>query len=154
MSNTTSTETVCVVCAETEAVFPPEDPQLCADCYSKSELIFDEEMRAVELIRTIRGIDVELYDIKHSDSKAEKGHCGQLILIRAGEGFEVKICLRSDALDWMALLSDGSHGFTSQDTRLDALIGNVSLLIDSWGGGPMYMDIFYVDKVISTDAEI
>jgi hypothetical protein len=154
MSETNSTETLCAICAEMEAVFPADDPQLCADCYPKAELIFDEEMRAIELIRTIRGVDVELYDIKHPESRAEKDHCGQLILIRAGEGFEVKICLRSDSLDWMAPLSDDSRGFTSQDTRLDALIGNVSLLIDSWGGGPMYVDIFYVDKVISTDAEI
>ncbi|MEJ2717373.1 MAG: hypothetical protein P8182_09580 [Deltaproteobacteria bacterium] len=120
----------------------------------KSEALFDSEMSRIELIRTVRGVDVELYDIKHPDSVVEKGHCGQVILIKAGEGFEVKICLRSDALDWMAPLSDDDTGFASRDKRLDALIGNVSLLTESWGGGPFYMDIFNVESVVSTEGEI
>jgi len=117
-------------------------------------MLFDEEMRRIELLRTIRGQDVELYDIKHPNASTDKNHCGQVILIKAGEGFEVKICLRSNALDWLARLSDESSGFTSPDTRLDALIGNVSLLIESWGGGPHYMDIFDVTRVVSTEGEI
>ncbi len=131
-----------------------EQAALCSACSQKSEKLFDEEMRRVELIRMVRGTDVELYDIKHPKSSAEKSHCGQVILIKAGDGFEVKICLRSNALDWNAHLYDEDTGFMSQDTRLDALIGNVSLLIESWGGGPHYMDIFYFDKVVSTEGEI
>ncbi|MEW6114576.1 MAG: hypothetical protein AB1664_20750, partial [Thermodesulfobacteriota bacterium] len=97
---------------------------------------------------------VEVYDIKHPEAKAPKHHCGQVILIRAGQGFEVKICLRSDSVDWMSNLSDAEGSFTSRDHRLDALIGNVTLLIESWGGGPHYMDILYVNKVVSTEGEI
>jgi hypothetical protein len=145
---------LCSLCREREAVLPENDAELCPDCYSKSEALFDNEMRRVELIRTIRGRDVELYDIKHPDCTKQHQHCGQVILIRAGQGFEVKICLRSTALDWMLNLHDQETGFTSRDTRLDALIGNVSLLIESWGGGPYYMDILNVDNVVSTEGEI
>jgi hypothetical protein len=154
MPSSTLPSDTCTLCGEREAVLPEEEALLCSDCYEKSETLFEEEMRRVELIRTIRGADVELYDIKHPDSKAELSHCGQVILIKAGQGFEVKICLRSDALDWMSILVDPESGFSSHDRRLDALIGNVSLLIESWGGGPHYMDIFAVDKVISTEGEI
>lgn len=154
MPPSSSYHDVCSLCGQNEAALPEEEAALCPDCYGKSEALFDEEMRRVELIRTIRGRDVELYDIKHPDADAEHHHCGQVILIRAGQGFEVKICLRSDALDWMASLCDTQTGFASHDTRLDALIGNVSLLIESWGGGPYYMDIFDVDKVVSTEGEI
>lgn len=145
---------VCSVCEVEAAVVPEDHPALCPGCYDRSEALFQEEMRRVELIRTIRGVDVELYDIKHPLSTAEKQHCGQLILIRAGQGFEVKIALRGDALEWMENLTDPLDGFAIRDTRLDALIGNVSLLIQSWGGGPHYMDIFYVDRVVSTEGEI
>jgi hypothetical protein len=144
----------CTLCNEREATLPEGEAILCHDCFEKSEALFEEEMRRLELIRTIRGADVELYDIKHPDSRAEFNHCGQVILIKVGSGFEVKICLRSDALEWMTHLEDPESGFTSHDRRLDALIGNVSLLIESWGGGPHYMDIFAVDKVISTEGEI
>jgi hypothetical protein len=149
-----SASPVCPLCKTKMPSDPDALAGLCPPCSEKSEKLFDEEMRRVELIRTIRGMDVELYDIKHPDSQTEKNHCGQIILIRAGAGFEVKICLRSIALDWSANLTDFESGFQSQDTRLDALIGNVSLLIESWGGGPHYMDIFYVDKVVSTEGEI
>jgi hypothetical protein len=54
----------------------------------------------------------------------------------------------------MTHLSEKDTGFGSHDTRLDALIGNVSLLIESWGGGPYYMDIFNVDSVVSTEGEV
>jgi hypothetical protein len=111
-------------------------------------------MSRVELIRILRGRDVELYDIKHPESSGEERHCGQVILIKVGQGFEVKICLRSGALDWMSSLHDPETRFVSSDNRLDALIGNVSLLMESWGGGPHYMDIFYVDRVVSTEGEI
>ncbi|HMK36862.1 MAG TPA: hypothetical protein VK463_17440 [Desulfomonilaceae bacterium] len=144
----------CVLCRAKLASDPQEDHGLCPQCFEKSERLFDEEMRRVELIRTIRGHDVELYDLKHPDSSGDQFHCGQVILIKAGEGFEVKICLRSNALDWSVQLKDPTTVFTSQDTRLDALIGNVSLLIESWGGGPHYMDIFYVDRVVSTEGDI
>jgi hypothetical protein len=154
MSKLTSTKEGCAVCSGQEVAWPEEDPYLCEDCYLKSEALFEDEMRKTELIRTIRGRDVELYDIQHPDSISDKNHCGQITLIRAGEGFEVKVCLRAEALDWLAQLADPLDGFTSQDTRLDALIGNVTLLIESWGGGPYYMDIFQVDKVISTEGEI
>lgn len=154
MSPSYSSDGSCVLCGVKTAASPPEEPQLCAECAEKSQALFDLEMSRIELIRTVRGIDVELYDIKHPDSLAEKGHCGQVILIKAGQGFEVKICLRSDALDWMAALSDDDTGFASGDNRLDALIGNVSLLTESWGGGPYYMDIFNVDRVVSTEGEI
>jgi hypothetical protein len=154
MSFSSSSEEMCTLCGERPASLPKDKAALCPQCYDKSEALFDEEMRRVELLRTIRGKDVELYDIKHPDSAAEKNHCGQVILIQAGQGFEVKICLRSNALDWMKHLSDDEVGFTSQDTRLDALIGNVTLLIESWGGGPHYMDIFYVNRVVSTEGEI
>ena len=143
-----------VLCGQQMAALPPVEAQLCPGCAERSEALFDREMSRIELIRTVRGIDVELYDIKHPDSLAEKGHCGQVILIKAGQGFEVKICLRSDALDWMAVLNDDDTGFASGDNRLDALIGNVSLLTGSWGGGPYYMDIFNVDRVVSTEGEI
>lgn len=145
---------LCAICDRNEAALPKDKATLCPECYEKSEVLFDEEMRRVELIRTIRGRDVELYDIKHPDCHENNKHCGQVILIKAGQGFEVKICLRSNALDWMQHLEDEKAGFTSQDTRLDALIGNVTLLIESWGGGPHYMDIFYVNKVVSTEGEI
>ena len=108
----------------------------------------------MELVRTIRGLDVEVYDVKHPASDGDKHHCGQVILIKSGMGFEVKICLRADALDWMANLRDSEGGFVSADNRLDALIGNVSLLIQSWGGGPHYMDIFFADQTVSTEGEI
>jgi hypothetical protein len=154
MPSSSSDNGLCSLCREAQATIPQEDATLCQDCYGKSEALFDGEMRRVELIRTIRGRDVELYDIKHPEASADLCHCGQVVLIRAGQGFEVKICLRSDALDWMANLCDEETGFASHDTRLDALIGNVSLLIESWGGGPYYMDIFHVDKVVSTEGEI
>lgn len=154
MSPSYSPDGSCVLCGAKTAAPPPEEAQFCPECTEKSEALFDREMSRIELIRTVRGIDVELYDIKHPDSLAEKGHCGQVILIKAGQGFEVKICLRSDALDWMAVLSDDDTGFASGDNRLDALIGNVSLLTESWGGGPYYMDIFNVDRVVSTEGEI
>lgn len=144
----------CVLCGQSDKLFPVEEPRLCAECYEKSETVFDEEMRRIEFIRTVRGLDVELYDVKHPDSTSEKKHCGQVILINAGQGFEIKICLRADALDWMAELRDPRTGFASGDNRLDALIGNIYLLIESWGGGPLYIDIFYVDKVVSTDGEV
>lgn len=154
MPSSTPYTDLCSICREREAVLPESEAELCPECYAKSEALFDEEMRRVELIRTIRGRDVELYDIKHPDCTEQHQHCGQVILIRAGRGFEVKICLRAIALDWMVNLNDKSSGFTSHDTRLDALIGNVSLLIESWGGGPYYMDIFNVDNVVSTEGEI
>jgi hypothetical protein len=154
MAVSSSSESVCALCS-TKLVAPYEGQNsLCPQCADKSERLFDEEMRRVELIRTIRGIDVELYDIKHPDCAEEQFHCGQVILMKAGAGFEVKICLRSNALDWGVSLQDRKTAFESQDTRLDALIGNVSLLIESWGGGPHYMDIFYVDRVVSTEGEI
>ncbi len=145
---------LCTLCREREAAVPKEESSLCGPCYQKTEALFDAEMRKVELIRTIRGHDVELYDIKHPESSADQNHCGQLILIKAGRGFEVKICLRTGVLEWMSHLSDDETGFASPDRRLDALIGNVSLLIESWGGGPHYMDIFYVERVISTEIDI
>ena len=154
MSDTSPPNELCPLCGLHDADSSGEPAELCAECREKSEALFAEEMRRVELIRTIRGRDVELYDIKHPDSVADHNHCGQVILIRAGQGFEVKICLRSGTLDWMAGLHDDLTGFSSYDTRLDALIGNVSLLIDSWGGGPYYMDIFDVDTVVSTEGEI
>lgn len=145
---------VCKVCGITDATFPDEEPMFCPECLELSEQLFNKEMRRVELIRVIRGYDVELYDIKHPDSIADDDHCGQVIVIKAGQGFEVKICLRSEALDWMEKLIDLETGFTSLDNRLDALIGNVSLLIESWGGGPYYVDLFTVDKVFSTEGEL
>ncbi|MFC1833769.1 hypothetical protein ACFL2Q_03420 [Thermodesulfobacteriota bacterium] len=154
MDNLPSSNRDCTLCGGAKASLPEEEATLCSGCYDKSEALFQDEMRKVELIRTIRGMDVELYDIKHPDSQAEKQHCGQVILIRAGDGFEVKICLRAQALDWMAQLRDTDTGFTSGDNRLDALIGNVYLLVESWGGGPHYMDIFSVDQVISIEGEI
>ena len=155
MSESTSYGQPCALCGQGEILTPVDDETaLCPECHERSESLFEEELRKVELIRTIRGTDVEVYEIKHPISIAEKNHCGQVILIRAGEGFEVKICLRSDVMDWMTKLNDPVDGFTSKDNRLDALIGNIFLLIDSWGGGPHYMDIFYVDHVISTDGEI
>ncbi len=154
MSDSTSYPQLCTLCGQSEVSGPAGEAELCPSCYDKSEALFQEELRKVELIRTIRGQDVEVYDIKHPESIADKNHCGQVILIKAGAGFEVKICLRSDVLDWMTNLTDRAEGFTSKDNRLDALIGNISLLIESWGGGPHYMDIFYVDQVISTDGEI
>ncbi len=154
MSNPSPTEQACVLCGEAPATFPEKKPALCDRCYARSETLFDEEMRRIELIRTIRGQDVELYDIKHPSASSEQKHCGQVILIRAGKGFEVKICLRSNALDWMEHLHDEESTFTSQETRLDALIGNVSLLIESWGGGPHYMDILDVTSVVSIEGEI
>ncbi len=144
----------CEICKKKTTPSLEDEPTLCPECFSQSEILFDDEMRRVELLRMIRGIDVELYDIKHPDSVAELKHCGQVILIKAGDGFEVKICLRSGVLNWMEQLEDRSSGFKSLETKLDALIGNVSLLIESWGGGPHYMDIFYVDRVVSTEGEI
>lgn len=154
MSDASYCADVCILCGEREADLIENDSALCRPCYEKSEELFDDEMRRVELIRTIRGRDVELYDIKHPDASGDGRFCGQVILVKAGRGFEVKICLRSDALDWMTGLTEAGSGFVSQDTRLDALIGNVSLLIESWGGGPFYMDILDVDNVVSTEGEI
>lgn len=154
MSTSSSPEQMCAICGKKSAVLPEDRPAICGPCTQKSEILFDQEMRRIELLRTIRGQDVELYDLKHPDASTDKNHCGQVILIKAGQGFEVKICLRSNAIDWMKHLSDDETGFTSQDTRLDALIGNVSLLIESWGGGPHYMDIFDVTRVVSTEGEI
>ena len=154
MSTSSSAEKACNICGQRPAALPEDKPEVCSQCSEKSESLFDDEMRRIELIRTIRGQDVELYDIKHPDASTDKKHCGQAILIRAGLGFEVKICLRFNALDWMKHISDDQSGFTSQDTRLDALIGNVSLLIESWGGGPHYMDIFDVTRVVSIEGEI
>ncbi|MDQ7781349.1 MAG: hypothetical protein RDU20_00625 [Desulfomonilaceae bacterium] len=154
MSDSSPSNDVCPLCGANEAAGAGEPKELCAECQAKSQALFNEEMRRVELIRTIRGRDVELYDIKHPTSPADHNHCGQVILIKAGQGFEVKICLRSNTVAWMENLFDERAGFSSFDTRLDALIGNVSLLIDSWGGGPYYMDIFEVDSVVSTEGEI
>jgi hypothetical protein len=125
----------------------------CEECIDASQELFDTEMRRIELLRLIRGNDVELYDIKHPDADSEDQHCGQAVLIKAGLGFEVKIWLKTGALDWSKQLDDG-QGFQSTDNRLDALIGNMTLLIDSWGGGPHYMDIFYIDKVISIEGDL
>jgi len=154
MTASSSNDDACPLCGKPNPGFAKEEADLCPDCYGKSEALFDEEMRRVEMIRTLRGRDVELYDIKHPDAGSDQNHCGQAVIIRAGRGFEVKICLRSDALDWMGRLTDADSSFVSRDTRLDALIGNVSLLIESWGGGPYYMDIFEVNKVVSTEGEI
>jgi len=154
MSLPVSSDRLCALCGKDEAAFPKDEAVLCLGCNEKSEFLFDQEMRKVELLRTIRGLDVELYDIKHPDAEEEKNHCGQVIIMKAGQGFEVKICLRAESLDWMQPLSDEETHFDSMDTRLDALIGNISLLIESWGGGPYYMDIFYVDKVVSTEGEV
>ncbi|MBI4962865.1 MAG: hypothetical protein HY913_06285 [Desulfomonile tiedjei] len=154
MSLPVSSDRVCAICGDNEATLPKDEAALCGTCNEKSEILFDREMRKVELLRTIRGLDVELYDIKHPDALEEKNHCGQVIIMKAGQGFEVKICLRAAVLDWMQPLSDEGTAFSSLDARLDALIGNISLLIESWGGGPYYMDIFYVDRVVSTEGEV
>ncbi len=148
-----SSQPFCKICGAELDPYNSEAGAFCPPCSDRAESLFDEEMRRVELIRTIRGIDVELYDIKHPDSSAEARHCGQVVLIRAGEGFEVKICLRVEALDWSVQLTN-DQGFSSQDTRLDALIGNLTLLIESWGGGPHYMDIFYIERALSVDADL
>lgn len=154
MPMSSAPDRACAICGKNPATLPEDKPAVCGPCSEKSEILFDEEMRRIELIRTIRGQDVELYDIKHPDASTDKKHCGQVILIKAGQGFEVKICLRSNALDWMKSLSDENSEFNSQDTRLDTLIGNVSLLIESWGGGRHYMDIFEFTRVVSTEGEI
>ncbi len=154
MPTSSSPKQMCAICGKKTATLPDDKPTICGSCTEKSEILFDNEMGRIELLRTIRGQDVELYDVKHPDASTDKNHCGQVILIKAGQGFEVKICLRSKVIDWMKHLSDDETGFTSQDTRLDALIGNVSLLIESWGGGPHYMDIFDVTRVVSTEGEI
>jgi hypothetical protein len=154
MPNSSSTQPACLICGSKSFEAAEDDSGLCPACLDHAEDLFEKELRRVELMRTIRGRDVELYDIRHPDSDSDKQHCGQLILIEAAQGFEVKICLRSDALDWQAKLFDDATGFASTDSRLDALIGNVSLLIESWGGGPYYIDIFYVEKVISGEGEI
>lgn len=154
MNDNNSSSQNCSLCSVAIAVLPEDEPVLCGECFQKSERIFSQEMRRIELIRTIRGTDAELYDIKHPDSTEDKEHCGQMILLKAGSGFEVKICIRPEALDWMKILQDEETGFESGDRRLDALIGNVSLLIESWGGGPFYLDIFFIDQVISTEAEV
>jgi hypothetical protein len=154
MSKPSSRKQKCAICGKNPVELPEDKPAICGLCSERSELLFDKEMRRIELLRTIRGQDVELYDVKHPDASTDKNHCGQVILIKAGQGFEVKICLRSNTIDWMEPLSDDETGFTSQDTRLDALIGNVSLLIESWGGGTHYMDIFDVTRVVSTEGEI
>ncbi len=154
MSISSSVDQSCVLCGQPGTQLSKDESVLCASCSSQAEDLFEREMSRVELIRTIRGRDVELYDVKHPDSPAEKNHCGQVILVKAGQGFEVKICLRAEAIDWTERLHDPDTGFESHDTHLDALIGNVSLLMESWGGGPHYMDIFYVDRVISTEGEI
>ncbi|MFH0822659.1 MAG: hypothetical protein V2B18_07890 [Pseudomonadota bacterium] len=144
----------CTICGDRALPASKESDSLCVRCHETSDVLFHEEMRRVELLRTVRGRDVELYDVKHPLAVTEKNHCGQLIIVRAGQGFEVKIWLRSEALDWMTKLHDPSTGFTSRDNRLDALIGNVSLLIESWGGGPYYMDIFHVSHSVTTEGEI
>ncbi len=154
MTKSPSPEQMCAICGKNLSALPKDKPTICGLCTEKSEILFEEEMGRIELLRTIRGQDVELYDVKHPDASTEKNHSGQVILIKSRQGFEVKICLRSKAVDWMKHLSDDETGFTSQDTRLDALIGNVSLLIESWGGGPHYMDIFDVTRVVSTEGEI
>jgi hypothetical protein len=154
MPRLSSSESSCILCGEPTDGSREKQNQLCAHCYDKSEKLFEEEMSRIELIRTLRGYDVELYDVKHPESSSEKKHCGQVVLIKAGQGFEVKVCLRSDALEWMANLSDAETGFSSADNRLDALIGNICLLMESWGPGPFYMDIFHSDKVVSTEGEI
>ncbi len=143
----------CFICKKELNEPGMEESSMCRECEDISEQLFDNEMRLVELLRLIRGQDVELYDIIHPASSTDDHHCGQVVLIKAGQGFEVKICLKSGALDWAAPISDGA-GFTSPDTRLDALIGNLTLLIESWGGGPHYMDIFYIDKVLSIEGEL
>jgi hypothetical protein len=154
MPRSSSSKQTCAICGKKPPVLPEDKPTICGPCAEKSEILFEKEMGRIELLRTIRGQDVELYDIKHPDATADKNHCGQVILIKVGQGFEAKICLRSNTIDWMEPLSDDETGFTSQDTRLDALIGNVSLLMESWGGGPHYMDILDVTKVVSTEGEI
>ncbi len=154
MSVSSSVDHSCAICGELGAPLLKDESVLCASCSGQAEKLFETEMSRVELIRIIRGRDVELYDIKHPGSQVEKNHCGQLILIKAGQGFEVKICLRTDGVDWSERLRDPDSGFESNDTRLEALIGNVSLLMESWGGGPHYVDIFYVDRVISTEGEM
>ena len=86
MSASSSHEDRCEICNERQAAFPKEEPNLCPQCYDESERLFDREMSRIELIRTVRGRDVELYDIKHPDSSVEKNHCGQVILMKAGQG--------------------------------------------------------------------
>ncbi len=154
MSDLASQKALCALCGEVETDQSEGDTGLCGRCHERCESLFQEEMKRMELIRTIRGVDVELYDIKHPYSSIDYHHCGQVVLIKAGQGFEAKICLRSEALDWTEQLSETESGFVSPDTRMDALIGNVTLLIESWGGGPHYMDIFYVDRVFSAEGEI
>jgi hypothetical protein len=147
-------EDVCAVCKLNPAERLKESGGLCSDCRARSERLFEDEMSRIELIRTLRGYDVELYDVKHPDCSSERSHCGQLMVIRAGGGFEVKVCLRTETLDWMEPLEDPEDGFTSPDNRLDALIGNIYLLMESWGSGPYYIDIFHVDRVVSTEGEV
>ena len=115
MPMSSAPDRACAICGKNPATLPEDRPAVCGPCSEKSEILFDEEMRRIELIRTIRGQDVELYDIKHPDASTDKNHCGQVILIRAGQGFEVKICLRSNALDWMKSLTDEKSEFKSQD---------------------------------------
>jgi hypothetical protein len=145
---------VCAVCKRNLAERADESGGLCADCRARSEELFEAEMSRIELIRTLRGYDVELYDVKHPDCRVERNHCGQVTVIHAGGGFEVKVCLRTEALDWMERLRDPADGFTSPDNRLDALIGNIYLLLESWGSGAYYIDIFHVDRVVSTEGEV
>lgn len=147
-------EDVCVLCKLNPAEHLKESGGLCEDCRSRSESLFEDEMSRIELIRTLRGYDVELYDVKHPAALSEGRHCGQLMVIRAGGGFEVKVCLRNESLDWMERLTHIDDGFTSPDNRLDALIGNIYLLMESWGAGPYYIDIFHVDRVVSTEGEV
>jgi hypothetical protein len=154
MAPSDTPEDQCVLCGEQAAESFTGDSPLCMHCGAQAEALFEQEMRNIEFIRRIRGQDVEVYDIRHPHSLEEMSHCGQVVLIRVGHSFEVKISLRSEALDWMSNLRDESSGFVSVDKRMEALIGNISLLIESWGGGPYYMDIYYVDKMFSTEGEI
>ena len=82
MATSPYSEEACVLCGDPCADFGEDDSQLCTQCRAHAEDLFEEEMRKVELLRTIRGRDVELYDIKHPDAAVEKeplwpGHTDQ-----------------------------------------------------------------------------
>ena len=111
MAFSSSEDLTCVLCGAQDALLPEGDAKYCPECFRMSQQLFEREMSRVELIRILRGRDVELYDIKHPESSVEERHCGQVILIKVGQGFEVKICLRSGALDWMSSLHDPETRF-------------------------------------------
>lgn len=154
MTTTSSPLEICAICGADADYEPREDQPICRSCSMKADELFDAEMRRIELIRTFRGVDVELYDIKHPEASADKNHCGQIVIIHAPHGFEVKVALRSKELDWMAVLHDPDSGFLSMDKRLEALIGNILVLLESWGGGPHFMDIFFVDHIVHAEGEM